>query len=94
MHGCKIVGKKALKRKKRGKIQQQKTSNYVEHCPSVLSVNLPSFAAEHASSRYAAPAPAAVDRYLLSAEHSVANLAAAVDRWDGQTDGHGHPTVT
>jgi len=53
---------------------------------------VPSFAAEHASSRYAAPAPAAVDRYLLPAESSVANLAAAVDRWDGQTDGH--PTVT
>ena len=38
----------------------------------------------------AAPAPAAVDRYLLPARHSAANppaTVAAVERWDRQMDG-------
>ena len=44
-------------------------------------MTLPAFAVEHHA---AAPA---VDRYLLSAAHSAANLLhAAVDRWDRQTD--------
>jgi len=47
-------------------------------------------AAERACSWYAAPTLAAVDRYLLPAGRSAANppaTAAAVERWDRQTDG-------
>jgi len=59
---------------------------------SAVNTTLPAFAAER---RAAAPLPlgagaAVVDRYLLLARRSAANPphpAAAVDRWDRQTDG-------
>jgi len=60
-------------------------------------MTLPAFAANcgrlqetSIDSWYAAPAPAVIDRYLLPAGRSAANqphAAAAVDRWDRQTDG-------
>jgi len=60
-------------------------------------MTLPAFATERGHlheisihSGYAAPAPAAVDRYILPAGRSAANpphAAAAVDRTDRQTDG-------
>jgi len=52
-------------------------------------------AAERTCSWYAAPVAVAADRHLLPAERSAANppaSAAAVDRWDRQTDGRS--TVT
>jgi len=53
-------------------------------------MTLPAFVVERVRSWYATPAPAAVDRYPLSAGRLAANppiTAAAVDRWDRQTDG-------
>jgi len=62
-------------------------------------MTLPSFVVERFSSSYAAPAPAAIDRYLLPAGRLAANPSAsgtAVDRWDIQADrlADGHPTDT
>jgi len=63
------------------------------HCPHLLlSAVLRRSAAERACRWYAsaAPAPAAVDRYLLPAERSAANppaITVAAGRWDRQTDG-------
>ena len=52
---------------------------------SPVNMALPAFAAERR-----AAAPAAVDRYVLRAERSAAkpppHAAAAVERWDRQTD--------
>ena len=53
---------------------------------SAVNVTLPAFAAER---RAAAPLLLG-DRYVLPAKHSAANpphAAAAVERWDRQTDG-------
>jgi len=53
-------------------------------------MKLPGFAAECTCSSYVAPAPAAVDLYLLPVEHSAANppaTTADADRWDRQIDG-------
>ena len=62
-------------------------------------MTLPAFAAER--QRACSTAPAAIDRYLLTAERAAANPPAAVaddDRWDRRTvrDGRtdGPPTVT
>ena len=63
----------------------------VQPPPSTVNVTLPAFAAERRRLLQGArSAPAAIDRYLLPARRSAANLlhaAAAVDRWDRQTYG-------
>jgi len=62
---------------------------FVESRPSAGSQRDANSVAKRACSWYAAPVPAAIDRYLLPAGCSAANpptAAAAVDRWDRQTD--------
>ena len=78
------------------------THNYLYQPLRRLSTRrfMPAFAAERWRLQHCAHgAPIAIDRYLLRAGRSLANpphAAAAVERWDRQTDRRpdGHSTVT